>query len=163
MDGKLTPTQKGAIAETAIAARATKLGIHVYRPVAEGARCDLVFAVEGRFWGIQCKWGALRGDVIVAGLRTSRLTSNGYVRTIYTADEIDAFAIYCGELGKCYLIPVADVPEQSYLHLRLRPALNNQQRGLKWAAHYELGAIAQLGERGAGSAEVVGSSPTSST
>jgi hypothetical protein len=33
-----TPSQKGAIAETAIAAAATKLGIEIYRPVFEGGR-----------------------------------------------------------------------------------------------------------------------------
>ena len=34
---------------------------------------------------------------------------------------------------------------------------------IHWAADFELGAIAQLGERRAGSAKAVGSSPTSST
>ena len=46
--------------------------------------------------------------------------------------------------------------------LRLSPTLNNQSVGVKWAAHYELGAIAQLGERLRGTQEVAGSSPASS-
>ncbi len=116
-----------------------------------------------RLLRVQCKWGNFKGDVITVGIRTSRFTPNGYIRTRYTADEINAFAVYCDELRKSYLIPIADVAGQSYLHLRLNPARNNQQRRLKWAAQYEFGAIAQLGERLHGMQEVVGSSPTSST
>jgi hypothetical protein len=41
MEG-LTPSQKGAIAEIAFALEALKLGLRVYRPVAEGGRCDLI-------------------------------------------------------------------------------------------------------------------------
>jgi PD-(D/E)XK endonuclease len=39
----LSTNQKGAIAETAITHAAVKLGIAVYRPVAEGGRFDLIF------------------------------------------------------------------------------------------------------------------------
>src|SRR5918998_2027150 len=41
-------------------------------------------------------------------------------------------------------------------------AMNNQEVAVKYAVPYELGAIAQLGERRAGSAKVEGSSPSSS-
>ena len=43
------------------------------------------------------------------------------------------------------------------------PAINHQEAAITYAADHELGAIAQLGERRHGMAEVVGSSPTSST
>jgi hypothetical protein len=36
-DSDLTTNQKGAIAETAIAHKAIKLGLDVYKPVVEGA------------------------------------------------------------------------------------------------------------------------------
>jgi hypothetical protein len=50
------------------------------------------------------------------------------------------------------------------LQLRLVPARNNQQSCINLAEDYEFeGAIAQLGERRHGMAEVVGSIPTSST
>jgi hypothetical protein len=49
------------------------------------------------------------------------------------------------------------------IYLRLEPARNNQEAAINFAAEYEFGAIAQLGERRHGMAEVVGSSPTSST
>ena len=57
--------------------------------------------------------------------------------------------------GRCSSCPV---------HLRLIPPKNGQRAALIWAADHQLsGAIAQLGERCHGMAEVVGSSPTGST
>ena len=60
-------------------------------------------------------------------------------------------------------MPIAYVAGRFVVHLRLEPAINNQQVAVKYAARYEFGAIAQLGERRAGSAKAEGSSPSSST
>jgi hypothetical protein len=60
-----TTDQKGAIAETAIAHAATKLGIEVYRPIAEGGRFDMIFLLGEQLVRVQCKWGSRNGDVIV--------------------------------------------------------------------------------------------------
>jgi hypothetical protein len=82
---------KGAVAEMEIAAAAVRLGVPVWKPLAEHGRCDLALEVAGRIWRVQCKWGRLSvgRDVIVVPLRTSRYTPDGYVRTTYTADETD--------------------------------------------------------------------------
>ena len=79
------------------------------------------------------------------------------------AVEIDAFGLYCAALDKCYLIPIADVAGMQGIHLRLGPCRNNQKQSINWASQYDLGAIAQLGERLHGMQEVAGSSPASST
>jgi len=42
---ELTSTQKGGLAELAIATAAAHLDIGVYRPMIEGNRCDLVFEI----------------------------------------------------------------------------------------------------------------------
>ena len=58
----LSTDQKGAIAETAIVAAATKLGVPVYTPVMDGGRYDMVFELGPRLVRVQCKWGtATRG------------------------------------------------------------------------------------------------------
>ena len=85
------------------------------------------------------------------------------MRGTYTADEVDVVAAYCSAADRCYAIPLADFPMLGCLSLRTEPSKNNQELGIKWAKKYELGAIAQLGERRHGMAEAVGSSPTSST
>ena len=159
----LTPTRKGAIAETAFAAHATRLGFEVYRPVVEGGRSDLILATGHRLVRVQCKTGRLAGDVVVSYLRTNRRIAGGYKVTTYTADQIDAVGVYCLEIDRCYLIPIEVVAGQSCIHLRLAASRNNQKMSIHWAAHYELGAIAQLGERSAGSRKVGGSNPPSST
>ncbi len=159
----LTPGRKGAIAETAFAAHATRLGFDVYAPVAEGGRYDLVLDTGPRLLRVQCKWGRLQGDVIVVMIRTNRRIAGGYLTTTYTADEVDAVAVYCEPLDRCYLIPIGLVEGRTCIHLRLAPSKNKQKLSIHWASEYELGAIAQLGERSAGSRKVVGSIPTSST
>jgi PD-(D/E)XK endonuclease len=145
----LTSSQKGAIAEAHITAEAMKLGIVVWRPVAEGCRYDMILDVGGTLLRTQCKWARRNRDVIV-------------VRT-YSAEEIDGIAVWCEDTGECYFIPIADVDGQGYLHLRVAPARNNQELLVHWAAKYRLGAIAQLGERRRGTPKVAGSSPASST
>jgi hypothetical protein len=159
----LTSNQKGAIAEAHITAEAMKHGMVVWRPVAEGCRYDMILDVGGRLLRTQCKWACRRGDVIVVRIRTSRHTPRGYVRSTYSADEVDGIAVWCDDTRECYFIPIADVDGQGFLHLRLAPARNNQELLVHWASQYRLGAIAQLGERLTGSQEAGGSSPPSST
>jgi PD-(D/E)XK endonuclease len=86
-----------------------------------------------------------------------------WIGRLTTAQEIDAIAAYCHQLKKCYLLPISLVGQRREVSLRLSRARNNQRKGLNSAFDYELGAIAQLGERVTGSHEVAGSSPASST
>jgi hypothetical protein len=163
MEG-LTSNQKGAIAELLFAAAAVRAGYDVFRPISEHGRADLLLDSGDRLLRIQCKWGKLQGDVIKAWFRTSRHTpSLGYVNTTYDESEIDAIGVYCEGTGDCYLLPISLISGKTGIHLRVKPAKNNQRIGLQWAEQYRLGAIAQLGERRAGSAKVAGSSPASST
>ncbi len=161
-----TPNQKGAIAEAEVAAAATRLGIPVLKPVFEDRRYDLVFETADGLARVQCKWARRRRNVVDVKARTFRLVSGGsWERTTYSAEEVDAVAIYCHDLRRCYLIPIDELPPSGSMHLRLSPAKNNQLKRLHSAAEYELslGAIAQLGERLRGTQEVAGSSPASST
>jgi hypothetical protein len=157
-------TTKGAIAEAAITAAAVELGLVVLRPFPEGRRYDLVIDTGPRLLRVQCKWGRLKGAVIVVILATCRYTPRaGYVRTKYTAEDIDGVAVYCHGLKRCYYLPIESVAGRSAIHLRVGPAANHQETAINFADQYAFGAIAQLGERVTGSHEVVGSSPTSST
>jgi PD-(D/E)XK endonuclease len=154
---------KGAIAEAAIAAEAIKLGVVVLRPLMEGRRYDLVFDIDHELYRVQCKWAPRRGAIIDIHLTTCRHTPRGYVYTTYSREEIDAVAVYCQELNKCYWLPIEVVEGKRAMYLRLQPAANGQRAEVNFSADYELGAIAQLGERSAGSRKVGGSNPPSST
>ena len=162
----LSTNHKGAIAETAIAAEATRLGISVLRPIVDHSRYDLAFEVAGRLLRVQCKWGGLDTDsaLVKVNLQTCRHTPNGYVYGSYSASEIDLVAVYCGELDRCYLLPISLVEGRRSIHLRLSEALNGQRACINLEADFRFpGAIAQLGERLSGTQEVAGSSPASST
>ncbi len=155
---------KGNLAELAIAKGAAELGIGVYKPLTEHGRCDLVFDVAGQLIRVQCKWARPRGEVLVIQTGSSyHSPTKGYVRSTYSAIEVDAIAAFCAASDTCYLLPISEIEGLSVIHLRLFPARNGQFAGVRMAADYELGAIAQLEERRHGMAEAVGSSPTSST
>jgi hypothetical protein len=158
-----TPSQKGAIAETAIAAEAVRLGIGVFRPVGEGERYDLIFDLRPNLVRVQCKWAAQQGDVVIVRCQSSRRTASGFHVRGYTSEEIDAVVAYCAKLRQCYFLPIWLLGGRRQVYLRLSPAKNNQTSGVNFAVDYELGAIAQLGERLSGTQEVAGSSPASST
>jgi hypothetical protein len=160
----LTTNQKGAIAETRIIAAAVALGIEVYRPVAEGGRFDMIFAfADASLARVQCKWARRLGDIVEVRAYSCRRTGTGFLYRSYTRDEIDAIAAYCADTDRCYYLEAPMVEARRVINLRLAPTKNNQAAGVNWAADYELGAIAQLGERSAGSRKVGGSSPPSST
>ena len=160
-----TPNEKGAHAEAKIIAAAIDMGIVVLRPLVDGQRYDIAFDYgTGSIVRVQCKWGRVADEVVAVRTSTCRFTpTRGYVRTTYAHGEIDALAIYCADLDRCYLLPAELVVGKTFLHLRLAPTRNNQQTGVTMASDYEFGAVAQLGERLAGSQKVRGSSPLSST
>ena len=85
-------------------------------------------------------------------------------------ETIDAFAAYSVPTWICcYFLPLDVFAGRTVIQLRLSAARNNQA-GVNWAKDFEFdatlgprGAIAQLGERLAGSQKVAGSSPAGST
>ena len=100
----------------------------------------------------------------------NRRNRDGLLTQLYSADEIDAFAASCADVNQCYLLPIEAFAGRRNIQLRLGPTKNNRAQGINWAKDYEFaatlgrrGAIAQLGERLAGSQKVAGSSPAGST
>jgi hypothetical protein len=156
----LTTDQKGNIAETAVVAAAVRFGIDVYRPVGEGGRYDMIFEVDASLLRVQCKWASRYGQILNVRCYSSRRSAGGtIINRGYTDDEIDAIAVYCLELDACYLLPPRLWLRRRHVYLRLAPSKNNQKAGINWARDYEFaatlgrpGAVAQLGERRAGSA-----------
>jgi PD-(D/E)XK endonuclease len=156
----LTTDQKGAIAETAIAHEATKLGIEVYRPIAEGGRFDMIFLLGDELARVQCKWASRHGDVLVVRCYSCRRTSEGHRKRLYTPTEVDALAAYSLDFDRCFYLPIDLVADRYDLRLRIGPTKNNQRHLVTWAKDYDFaatlaqqqGAVAQLGERRAGSA-----------
>lgn len=136
------------------------------KPVAEHGRYDMAFEIGDRIYRVQCKWGNLddAAGVIKVNLASTWYGPNKSVRRSYLEHEIDFVAVYCGRNDRCYLLSSSLVANRRAIYLRVAPAKNRQVAFTNLASNFEFeGAIAQLEERRLGMAEVVGSSPTSST
>src|SRR6476646_7077627 len=138
---------KGAVAEQAIVLAATKLGVPVLRPVAEHGRTDLALEIGGYLWRVQVKWGQLssKRDVVVVRISTCRCTPRGYIRSTYSEYEVDLFAVYCGELDRCFLLPAHLLATKTCVSLRVAPPANGQQSCINLGDDFIFdGAVAQL-------------------
>jgi len=130
------PTSEGKRTEAVILATLVGLGKSVLIPWNE-ERYDLALDEAGQLTRIQCKTGMLRRGYIgfktcVADIRRP-LGDGGY------HGQIDAFAVYCPQNNKVYVVPIADVPPVTYAILRVEPPLNGQITGIRWAKQYEVG------------------------
>jgi prevent-host-death family protein len=95
---------------------------------------------------------------------SSWCTPAGYVRNAYSEGEVDLFGIYCAELDRCYLLDADQLVDRRTIFLRVSVPRNGQRACVNLASDFTFdGAVAQLGERRAGSAKARGSSPLSST
>ena len=138
---------KGAVAEQAIVLAAMKAGIPVLRPVAEHGRTDLGLEIGGDLFRVQVKWGRLSPahDIVIVRVSTCRCTPRGYGRSTYAAHEVDLFAVYCGELDRCFLLPAHLLADKTYVSLRLTAPRNGQRSCINLADDFTFdGAVAQL-------------------
>ncbi len=116
----------------------------VLLPWGENSRYDLVIDTGTDFIRVQCKTGRLR-----AGAISFRPYSSTYHHPTYAgrgkADfcqhdyrgEADVFGVYCRDTGGVYLVPVGEVGRAA-VSLRVAPTRNNQRRGIRWAADYQV-------------------------
>jgi hypothetical protein len=132
----LTTDQKGAVAELAIARAAALLGVGVLRPLTDGERYDLIFDLRPKLVRVQCKTAALRGSVLAVPFYSARRCRDGFIKSIYSASDVDAIAAYNVDLDRCFFIPFEEVGRRACLQLRLRPCRNNQQVGVNWAEDF---------------------------
>lgn len=136
----LTTDQKGAIAEAEITAAAIRLDIGVYKPAFEGGRYDLIFDTSRKLVRVQCKWAPRQADIVVVRCRSCRRTGDGIRHRPYTSDEVDAIAVYCSDLDRCYYIPAQRFHGHPELFLRIAPTKNNQRMGVNWAEDFDFAA-----------------------
>jgi prevent-host-death family protein len=159
---ELSRNAKGALAEAEAEAAGRKAGFGVYRPTSGHSRADMIFEDDENILRIQVKWAQLdsTGDFIRIRTSGSRCTPHGYVVSRYDESEVDYLVAYCGELDRCFMLPVAMFREHYTLQLRLTPPNNNQRACINLAERFAFpGPVVQLGEHPAGSRKVRGSSP----
>jgi hypothetical protein len=129
------PTIKGKRSEAKILAALVQAGKSVLIPWGE-ERYDLAVDEGGRLVRIQCKTGILRGGCVDFKTcimdRRHPLGDGGY------AGQIEAFAVYCPQNDRVYLVPIEAVPCPTLARMRLDPPRNGQVMHIRWARDFEL-------------------------
>ena len=103
--------------------------------------------IGGQLSRVQVKWGRLSQarDVVIVPVGMCRCTPRGYVRRTYTEHEVDLFAVYCGELDRCFLLPAPMLAHKTYVSLRLTAPCSGQRSCINLADDFTFdGAVAQL-------------------
>lgn len=128
-----TPSQVGARAECEVARALLSAGWEVYVPLFSAhARADLVALRDDETVRVQCKTARL-----VKGVVSFRTCSNTNHQPRSNHGEVDAFGVYSPDLLTAYLVPLDGLGD-SGCHLRLGPTANNQSKGIRFAADYEI-------------------------
>jgi hypothetical protein len=117
-----------------VLAALVKRDFHVLLPFGDGHPFDLaVHLGDSTFLRVQCKTAWRRGGCLIFKCRTN---DHGRGRQSY-AGLADIFGVYLPSTQSIYLVPIDGVASFEG-RLRLEPARNNQQRGVRLAADYEI-------------------------
>ena len=120
-------TRRGDLSEFEIITALMRAGRVVLRPLSAGLRYDLVLDNgDGTFARVQCKTGALRHGAIVFRVCISDARRP---RGVPYQGQIEAFAVYCPETSRAYLVPMAAVSgTKSTARLLVGAAKNGQAK-----------------------------------
>ena len=131
-----SPKQVGEHSEVFVLAALVRAGYEVLiAPFTDNRRYDLVIDDGERFLRVQVKTGRLRDGAVIFPTSSSQ-AHRGRGRQSYRG-ACELFAVYCPDNEGVYLVPVDEVGEAK-CRLRVEPAANGQQSGLRWAAQYAL-------------------------
>lgn len=114
-----------------------------------------------RLLRVQCRWAVVR-DRRLSFACGARATARHGASTACSASEVDEIAAHRRDLDRSFYLPIEAFEHRASAYPRLPPVRNGRLAGVKMAVDDPLGAVAQLGERSAGSRKVRGSSPLSS-
>jgi hypothetical protein len=117
-------------------------GFAVLPPFGENTRYDLVIDDGAHLARVQCKTGRLRQGAVRFKVCSSYAHHrNPNVRDRDYQGEIDYFAVHCPETGGVYLVLIEHMRLRNRGSLRVEPPRNNQRRGIRSAADYEIGSV----------------------
>ncbi|MGC4886623.1 group I intron-associated PD-(D/E)XK endonuclease [Micromonospora sp. DT227] len=132
-------TTVGNRTEGIVLAALMQAGKSVLLPFGGGHAYDLAVDDGGTLIRVQCKTAFFKAGSIVFNARSVNAASRA---NMPYQGRADVFGVYSAHTGKVYLVPVAEIgTAQGYL--RVDPVRNGQSVGIRWAADYELAAVAQ--------------------
>jgi hypothetical protein len=125
----------GDLSEVIVLYAFVTMGYQVSVPWGENHRYDLIVEMDETLRRVQVKTGRLRMGSILFNAYSSHAHRNGRPRS-YKGDA-DYFGVYCPDVRRVFLVPVADVTETVGC-LRWERARNSQSRKIRWADRYVL-------------------------
>ncbi len=129
---------RGDIAEMKIAVDAMARGYKVSIPFGHDTSYDLVIDIDGEMNRVQVKCVISEDDrILIPGRSIGKLEGNS-VRRNYTKDNIDWIAVLDERTDNIYYIGAEELGPtgKDYITLRLKPTLNNQVKGIRWAKDF---------------------------
>jgi hypothetical protein len=124
---------RGNAAEARILAEFVKRGFDVLVPFGSGQPYDLAVDLGESMLRVQCKTAWLKRGCLSFNCRS---TDHGRGPRPYDG-LADLFGVYLPPRDSVYLVPL-DAVAGFQGRLRLEPTRNNQQRGVRFAADYEI-------------------------
>jgi hypothetical protein len=127
----------GEITEAIVLAEFLKAGFSVLLPFGENQRYDMVIETGGRFLRVQCKTGRVGREASVLAFNAT--SHDGHRARQSYRGEADLFAVYSPHAKQVYVLDVNEVGETT-VWLRLTPARNGQEIGVRYAEEHTLAA-----------------------
>lgn len=117
----------GKLGEAKVLAKFTELGIQVYLPFGEGSSVDLIAEFNGKLNRIQVKSTEKEnnGTLVFSICSTTIQKDRKIQKHIYSADEIDYFALYSSITDEVYLLPIEEAPTKKF-SLRYKEPYNSK-------------------------------------
>lgn len=127
-------TEKGEIGEAMVIADLIRQGHDVAIPFGHNLPFDLIVVrkEDGTLEKVQVKFRTSNGRTVRATARSS----SAWVQHRYTADEVDWLAIYEATTSQCFYLPSSVWEGHEELTLRIKPTLNGQKKGIRWAHEF---------------------------
>jgi len=129
-------SRKGDETEAVVLARLMSFGLSVAVPFGDSDRYDLLVDEGDRLYRVQCKTGNWVNGSVRFNLYTSTVNAEGRVDADYTADEIDAYAVYSADTDAVYWVPVEETGSGE-MRLRVEePHPKAPKSKINWASDY---------------------------
>jgi hypothetical protein len=126
----------GDLSELEVALALARAGYIVSKPLGDSHRYDLIIDDGQTLSRVQVKTGRLNSQGAIRVSCCSSHAHRGGASRPYRG-EIEYIGVFCPQTGEAYLVPESEIVN-SFMHLRVAPTANRQDRHIRWASQYRL-------------------------
>jgi hypothetical protein len=125
----------GDVSELEVALALARSGYIVSKPLGDSHRYDLIIDDGETLSRVQVKTGRLNLCSIRVSCCSSHRHRGGTSRSY--RGQIEFIGVFCPQTGDSYLVPESEIVD-TFMHLRVAPTVNRQDRHIRWASRYKL-------------------------